>query len=195
MSHTKQIKRKKRFSIFIKIIILAVLVFLIAKLVPEVTKNEIYPLEYDGFVTKFSKEYNIDKNFVFAIIKIESNFDEKAQSEVGARGLMQIMEDAYDWVKFRISDDRDITYDQMYEAEYNIEYGSFMLGYYYEKYQCYELAAAAYHSGMGQVDQWIDDGTIDPENFDVESIPASKTRHYINKVMKAYNAYNNLYNK
>ena len=150
-------------------------------------------MEYGEYVASFSTEYNVDPNFVYAVIRTESAFNEKAESEAGARGLMQIIEDAYDWVKYKISDERDITYDQMYEAEYNIEYGSFMLGYYYEKYNSFELAAAAYHSGMGQVDEWLEDGTLDAKNVVIDDIPANKTRHYVRKIMKAYNAYNNLY--
>ena len=192
MSQYKK-RKKKRAHWLVKLLILAVLVLSFAHFVPKITKNEIYPKHYEEYVLQYSEKYNIDENFVFAVIKTESNFNEKAQSDVGARGLMQIMEEAYDWVKFKIDDDREISYDQMFEAEFNIEYGSFMLGYYYEKYNSYELAAAAYHSGMGQVDQWISDGTLSPENLNVDDIPASKTRHYINKVMKAYNAYNNLY--
>ena len=81
-----------------------------------------------------------------------------------------------------------------FEAKYNIEYGCFMLSYYYDKYDSYEIAAAAYHSGMGQVDSWISDGTIDADYFDADDIPGSKTSHYIKKVMRCYSAYTNLYN-
>ncbi len=190
----KQIKRKKkRIHWIFKIIILVAIFIFCSNLIPKVTKNEIYPKEYEEYVLKYSKEYNIDHNFIFAIIKTESNFDAMAQSEVGARGLMQIMEEAYDWAKFKIKDERDITYDQMFEPEYNIEYGCFMLGYYYEKYGLFELAAAAYHSGMTTVDNWISDGTISLDNFDVEDIPAGKTKHYVTKVMRYYQSYLNLY--
>lgn len=182
----------RRVHWLIKLLILLIAVIFFANIASEVTRNEIYPREYEEYVSKYSEHYYIDENFIYAIIKTESNFDEKAESEVGARGLMQIMEDAYDWAYMKIDDD-GISYDQMFKAEYNIEYGCFMLGYYYNKYGSFELSAAAYHSGMGQVDNWISDGTIDIDNFDVEDIPTSKTRHYVKKVMKAYDAYKNLY--
>ena len=193
MVTTKKGRKKKKLPVGFKIIILAALIAACVFLVPEAARREVYPTRYDEYVEQYSEKYNIDKYFIYAIIKTESNFNENAVSEVGARGLMQIMEDAYEWVKYRISDDRDITYEQMYEAKYNIEYGCFMLGYYYEKYNSYELAAAAYHSGMGQVDKWIGDGTISLESFDVNDIPASKTFHYIKKVMLNFKAYSNLY--
>lgn len=191
MSRNK--REKKRVHFIFKLLIIIGLVVLISNIVPRVTKNEIYPKHYEEYVKKYSEEYNINENFVFAVIKTESNFNEKAQSEVGARGLMQIMEDAYDWTNFKINDTDDVTYDNMFEPEYNIEYGCFMLGYYYEKYNSFELTAAAYHSGTGKVDEWISEGIVDAENFDIDDIPASKTKHYIKKVMKAFDAYKNLY--
>lgn len=193
MSTVKTKRKKKKVHWIFKLLILVGVIILCSNLVPKVTKNEIYPKEYEEYVLKYSEEYNIDKNFIFAIIKTESNFDPNAQSEVGARGLMQIMEDAYEWAKFKIKDDRDITYDQMFEPEYNIEYGCFMLGYYYDKYGSFELAAAAYHSGMTTVDNWLSNGIISIDNLIVEDIPASKTKHYVTKVMRFYQSYLNLY--
>lgn len=184
---------KKRVHWLFKLVLLVALVIAISNIVPRVTKNEIYPKHYEEYVKKYSEEYKIDENFIFAVIKTESNFNEKAESEVGARGLMQIMEDAYDWADMKIGDSYDISYDDMFKPEYNIEYGCFMLGYYFDKYNSYELTAAAYHSGMGKVDEWISQGVIDTENLEIDDIPASKTKHYIKKVMKAFDAYENLY--
>lgn len=183
---------KKRVHWFFKLVLLVIIIILISHFITHVTKNEIYPKKYVEYVTEFSDVYDIDKNFIFAVIKTESNFNPQAESDVGARGLMQIMKDAYEWTYFKIDDDL-LTYDDMFIPEYNIEYGCFMLGYYYDKYNSYELSAAAYHSGMGQVDKWIDEGIIDINDFNKDDIPSDKTRHYIKKVMSAYNAYNNLY--
>ena len=46
---------------------------------------------------------------------MESGFNKDAVSSVGARGLMQLMEDAYDWIKYRLDDQRDNTYDDMFD--------------------------------------------------------------------------------
>ena len=48
--------------------------------------------EYEEIVDLNSEKYNVDKNLIFAIIKAESNFNEKAHSSKGAKGLMQLME-------------------------------------------------------------------------------------------------------
>ena len=150
-----------------------------------------YPTDYEEYVVKYSKEYDVDPVLVFSVIKVESNFHADATSEVGARGLMQIMSDAYDWIKFRLDDDSQ-SFDDMYDAETNIRYGAYYLGYLMEKYDgSIDLTAAAYHCGMGMVDGWLADGTVSAENFDVGDIPEEndQTSHYVNKINSAYSAY------
>lgn len=46
---------------------------------------------YDSLIAKASAQYRIDAALVKAIIKAESNFNHRAVSPVGARGLMQLM--------------------------------------------------------------------------------------------------------
>ena len=50
-----------------------------------------YPVKYEELVLKNAEEFDIDPAFVYAIIHTESHFDPEATSEVGARGLMQLM--------------------------------------------------------------------------------------------------------
>lgn len=148
-----------------------------------------YPVKYEELVFSNAEEYDIDPAFVYAIIHTESHFDPNATSEVGARGLMQLMPDAYNWVKYRLDDDESQSFDDMYTPEYNIRYGTYMLKYLYDRYGNYQIAAAAYHGGMGAVDGWLDDGTISKEKFKVEDIPSDVTQNYVNKVTKAYSKY------
>lgn len=153
-----------------------------------------YPTDYEEYVLKYSEEFEVDPVLVFSVIKVESNFQPRATSNVGARGLMQLMNDAYDWVKFRLDDDSE-SFDDMYDPEINIKYGSYYLSFLMERYDgSIDLTAAAYHCGMGLVDSWLEDGTISAENFDVNDIPEEndQTSHYVNKINDAYSAYKEL---
>lgn len=42
-------------------------------------------------VDKYSRQYNVDKALIHAVILTESNYNPKATSSCGARGLMQLM--------------------------------------------------------------------------------------------------------
>ena len=199
---TKKRKNSKNNSaiglaVFVTVMLLIAFGLLIMLRKPETQtkakKYFTYPTEYEEYVIKYSNEYDIDPRYIFAVIRTESSFVETAESEVGARGLMQIMPDAFDWIKFRLDDDRDITFDNMYDPELNIQYGTYMLSYLYDQFGSYELASAAYHQGMNAVHGWIDDGTIDPEHFSVDenldTMPSDLTRDYIYKVMRAFDKY------
>ncbi len=138
----------------------------------------------------------MDENFIYAVIRTESNFNPDAESDAGAVGLMQIMNIAFVEVRDNLMDDtRGLTYTDMTQPEYNIEYGTCLLAYLYGQYHSYELTAAAYHAGITTVNGWIADGVIDENNVVVEDIPSETTQHYVNKVMRAYKAYSNLYSE
>ena len=85
-----------------------------------------YPTDYEEYVIRYSTKYKCDPVLVFSVIKVESGFNKDAVSSVGARGLMQLMEDAYDWIKYRLDDQRDNTYDDMFDPELNIQYGTYL---------------------------------------------------------------------
>ena len=194
----KKRKNRKKVNLFPVVIILLIIGgLLVAKYFDRISdmakdfspKNFTYPIKYEEYVIKYSNEFDIDPRFVYAIINTESHFDPDATSDVGARGLMQLMKDAYDWVKFRLGDERDHSFADMYDPELNIEYGTYMLKFLYDRYDSYELAAAAYHGGMGAVDGWIEDGIVDPENFRLEDVPSEVTANYIYKVSTAFEKY------
>lgn len=151
-----------------------------------------HPIKYENYVEKYSREYGLDKFLVYAVIKTESGFDPAAVSNVGARGLMQIMEDTFDWVSFRL-DDEDTRYLDMYDPETNIRYGCYLLGFLCDEFGCVETAMAAYHAGRGRVNEWLEDSEISSDGVHLDVIPISDTAHYVGKIVKAMDTYKELY--
>lgn len=183
---------RKKLGNFLLVIFLVALAFGIFN-IENICKKYIYPMEYEDFVNQHSLSTEIDKHLIYAVIKTESNFNPDATSNVGARGLMQIMEDAFEWVKFRMNDESDISYDDMYDPYYNIKYGSYLLKLLYEEYGNTETAVAAYHSGRGSVNEWLKNKEYSSDGKKLDKIPSETTAHYVDKVMKSYEAYSNLY--
>lgn len=179
---------KRLFGFLGGILLIGAVVLILFVYLPYSVKNYSYPLKYTDEVDRYSAEFDVDKALVYSVIKVESNFDPLAASDAGAIGLMQIIEDSFDWVKKKLGAD-DLIFEDMYTPEYSIRFGCYMLDYLYEKYGSVELAAAAYHCGMTTVDQWIEQGIIDPENVDVDKIQGSKTRYYVKKILRAYKKY------
>lgn len=151
-----------------------------------------YPHEYEEYVLKYAKAYDIDPDIVWAVIKTESDFDPNATSNVGARGLMQIMEDTCQWIKTKLDDDTT-TFEQMYDPETNIRFGSFFISYLYREFGSYETAIAAYHAGRGAAGQWLKNEEYSKDGVTLDKIPIDDTEYYVYKVMSCYEMYQKIY--
>lgn len=182
----------KRFVLVIIIIVLCLGIFLFLLSNNKTYQKTLYKTEYSEFVIKYAEEYDVDPYLVYAVIKTESNFKADAISNVGARGLMQIMPTTFDWMNSKIKCP-DTTFDDMYSAEDNIRFGCFFLGYLIDEFQNYETALAAYHSGRGAVNQWLKDPEYSSDEKTLKHIPIGNTAHYVHKVMKNYNKYQEIY--
>lgn len=155
--------------------------------------RETHPLKYTAYVERYASEYGIQPTLVYAVIKTESGFRADAVSNVGARGLMQIMEDTFDWIKFRLGDEETEYYD-MYDPETNIRYGCYLLGFLLDEFGQTDEAMAAYHAGRGNVNDWLSDKRYSSDGIHLDVIPIADTAHYVNKINKAMDNYVRLYN-
>ena len=142
-------------------------------------------ISYQKEINEYSEKYNVDPLLTASIIKVESDFDNNAQSHQGAHGLMQLLEDTAK----HSADVVGIDYypEKLNEVSYNLDLG---VGYYDYLYRYYnnnkDLALAAYNGGVGNVDDWIKDGIIDKENPNPLDIPFEETRQYVTKINANY---------
>lgn len=93
-----------------------------------------HPLEYTEYVEASAEEFGLDPYLLYAVIKTESGFDPSAVSNVGARGLMQIMEETFDWIQYRLGEEGRTEYDDMFDPALNIRYGAYLMDYLMEKF-------------------------------------------------------------
>lgn len=141
-------------------------------------------ISYQKEINEYSEKYNVDPLLTASIIKVESDFDNNAQSHQGAHGLMQLLEDTAK----HSADVVGIEYypEKLNEVSYNLDLGVGYYDYLYRYYNNKDLALAAYNGGVGNVDDWIKDGIIDKENPNPLDIPFEETRQYVTKINANY---------
>ena len=188
----RQTKNKRKRSVLApsppQMVILRVCMVLLALLLAAIillnrgsdtVMNTAYPRKYDEYVT---------------IIRTESNFNPQAESNVGARGLMQITEITFDWIKTKIAPDEPLTFDDLYDPEVNIRFGSYFISYCLQRYDDdLATAAAAYHSGLGTVDTLLADSQYSQDGKVLDAFPYPQMRRYVQKVTDAYAQYSEIY--
>lgn len=181
------------------ITLIIVAIILIILLGPLQIQNKIlkiiYPQKYIETISIYAKKYNIDENLILATIKSESNFNEKAVSNKGALGLMQLMEEtAIDIApQLNLSITKENVKQEMLNPEENIEVGTKCLSNLLQKYKNIELALTAYNAGAGNVDKWIEQGIIKDDGTDIENVPFQETNNYVRSILRDYEIYKNLY--
>ncbi len=181
----------KIFTILIIILIIYIALFKVIK-IDDIVMKKIYPLKYSEYVEKYSSEYNIDSYMVYAIIKAESNFKEDAKSSSNAVGLMQIMEDTA--IETARKMQLEVNENDLFNPEMNIKIGIKYFSDLLKNYNNnYYLAIIAYNAGIGNVDKWIENGTIKKDATDIENVPFKETNNYVRKILRDYNIYKELY--
>lgn len=193
----KSKKRKNLYLIAVIIVLIALIAVFFGNAIYKYAQQKYlysnYPIKYENLVEKYSDENDVDKFLIYAIIRVESNYDPEAVSNVGARGLMQIMEETFEWIRFRLGDSEELSYDCMFDPEQNIRYGCYLVGYLTRYFESRDAAVCAYHAGVGNVDSWLSDPEYSNDGINLKSIPISDTDHYLGKVNKALNFYYKLY--
>lgn len=154
-----------------------------------------HPIYYKDLIEQYAAENNLKPAFVAAIILNESSFRTDAESSVGARGLMQLMPDTAEWIAGKLDMDY-FHFDFMYDAEMNIRFGTWYLGYLSRLFRGDPVSvASAYHAGQGTVTRWLSDEskTRDGVSLNLDSLSDGPTKTYAGRVTQAYAIYEALY--
>jgi len=131
-------------------------------------KQQVNTKKYDDIIKKAHKKYGVEFSLIKAVIHVESDFNPKAVSKKGAKGLMQIMPDNY----------KTLLVKDPFNPSQNIMGGTLYLQRLLRRYEYkLPLALAAYNAGPVAVDKY-------------QRIPPYKeTQDYVRKVMKTYSRY------
>jgi len=131
---------------------------------PSVTNRD-----YSGYVQQAAAKYEIEPDLIHAVIKAESNGNQRAVSKKGAMGLMQLMP----------STANDMNVVNPFNPEENIEGGTKYLKQLLEKFNGdLTLALAAYNAGPKTVEKY--------RNVP----PISETKQYVKKIISLFKGNN-----
>ncbi len=188
-------QKQRNFAVGLLVfLLLSCLLGVIGWRIYEEAQYQIYPQQYEDLVEQYAEEYSLDPLLIYAVIRTESGFDETAQSNVDARGLMQITEETFDWIKSKIAREEDLVFDDLYTAEVNIRFGTYYLSRCLERYDGdVATAAAAYHSGWGTVDALLSQEAYSTNGKTLDVFPYAQMSNYVFKIEKNYTYYSELY--
>ena len=121
---------------------------------------------FKSTIEKYARLHNVNADFVLAIAAVETCFNSRAVSPVGARGLMQLMPATAKrfGVRYRSN------------ARQNVKGGTKYLRFLMRRYKSnMRYVAAAYNAGEGRVDRY-------------KGVPPYReTRRYVRNVLTVYN--------
>lgn len=138
-----------------------------------------FPLPFLAVFTQYSKLFGIDPTYTLAISRQESRFNYQIIAFDGGVGLMQIMPQTALYIA-RKSGSINCYHKG---AECNIKFGSWYLGNLNSKFGNLIYSTAAYNAGPSRPRRWQDIlGKLD-DRMQIELIPISITRDYVQKVL------------
>ena len=122
-------------------------------------------IPYGDLIHEKAQKYSVDPALVAAVIEQESKFHRTARSQVGARGLMQLMPRTGRWMGAR----------DLYDPEQNIDAGVKYIKYLQTQFDGnLKKTIAAYNAGEGNVRRY---GGVPP---------FGETQTYVRRVMNNY---------
>lgn len=174
-------------SLFLSLVLIALVVLGVR----EAFYRYMYPVKYETYVSETSAELGVPETLIYSVIQVESGFDPEARSEVGARGLMQITEETFEWLKTKADfGDPNVTFESLDEPDVSIAYGTYFLKMLLEEFDGdVPTAMSAYHAGRGSVHSWLEQKKYSENGLTLDEIPKEDTKFYVQKILRAMKVY------
>lgn len=149
----------------------------------------LYPVKHRSIIEKYSKIYNLNPQLICAVINTESGFNKNAVSQVGAKGLMQLMPDTAQEIALKLKLET-YTEEMLFAPDINIRFGCYYLNYLMQMYDNNIVnVVAAYNAGFNNVNQWLKNEQFCSNGVIVDP-PWQETQSYISKINFALKVYN-----
>ena len=140
---------------------------IVREIAPSRSRSSSSSVPYLDLIQQIAKSYDLNPELVKAVIKIESNFNPKAVSPKGAKGLMQLMPATAK--RFGVTD--------AFDPEDNIRGGVKYLAFLFDEFgeQNLDLVLAGYNAGENAV-----------HKYGKEIPPYKETQQYVKKVKAVF---------
>jgi soluble lytic murein transglycosylase len=182
----------RRRSILIVLVITAVMLMVLMNSATWIMRV-LFPVYHRDIIFRYSEKYGVDPYLIAAIIRAESKFYHKATSRKDARGLMQISPITGMWAA-EVLGIEGYDPEMLYEPETNIMIGCWYVHMLKKEFgDNLRTVIAAYNGGSGNVTRWLADERYSSDGRTLDHIPFGETRGYVEKVIKNYRIYSNLY--
>ena len=188
---------KKLFRLLRRLVVLVCIAAVILVTLPPLARKAdqlLYPRKYSQQVEQWAAEYGLDPLLVYAFIRTESGFDPAATSSVDARGLMQMTEETFLWLRSKLGLGDEVSFGDLYDPDVSIRFGCYYLHLCLVRYNGdISTAAAAYHSGWGTVDALLQKEEHSEDGLTLSGFPYNQMHHYVEKITSRYAVYTRLY--
>jgi soluble lytic murein transglycosylase len=151
-----------------------------------------FPLPYRTELDRYAQQYRVDPYLLAALIRQESEFDPRAVSATGARGLAQIQPATGRDLAQRLK--LAYTADKLFQPAFNLQLSAFYLDWLMQQLDGNrEAVLASYNAGMSRAKTWLKWADFrEPAEF-IETIPITQTREYVQAVERNAAVYRAIY--
>ncbi|OHD71236.1 MAG: hypothetical protein A2W19_10670 [Spirochaetes bacterium RBG_16_49_21] len=159
-------------------------------LMPEESMKMLFPLPFADCVARYTGQYELPKNILYAVMKAESLFKHNAVSGAGAVGLMQIMPGTAKGIARGLKINTYELTDPCTSIQIGAQYISRLFRHFKNNFH---YMIAAYNAGAGNVTRWKDRIPAGDMDYFTEFTPFIETRYYILRTEKLLTQYNLIY--
>ncbi len=156
--------------------------------------GEMFPKPHAPLVETLARQWSVDPDFIYSIMRQESAFNPGAVSVADARGLMQLMPQLARSLSSLWSYQPYYSDRLLFQAEENLKFAVYHLHQLRPIMPHYALQAASYNAGAARVNGWWKRYAGFPLDVFVELIPITETRNYVKLVLRNYVHYKALRN-